>query len=315
MSAIGGYFGLELARGEEYHPDAIKLNSGRNALEYILTGKKYRKLFLPYYTCDVLLEPVKKLNIAFEFYSITKDFEINLDLTSLKKDEALLYTNYFGLKDDYVLSLVNKNFNLILDNAQAFYAMPFQNADTFYSPRKFFGVPDGAYLYTDIESDTIYDKATSYQRFEHLLRRLDNNAEDGYPYFVENDTSLNNLPVLHMSALTHSLLRSIDYKTIAINRRDNYNYLQQHLGSINELAFTLNDSQVPMVYPFYTADATLRKRLTEHKIYTATYWPNVMEWATESSIDYIYAKSIVHLPIDQRLDTNDLDKLIKHIKS
>jgi hypothetical protein len=33
--SIGGYFELELSRGEEYHSDAIRLNTGRNAFEYI----------------------------------------------------------------------------------------------------------------------------------------------------------------------------------------------------------------------------------------------------------------------------------------
>jgi hypothetical protein len=34
MQPIGGYFELELRKGKEYHTDAIRLNTGRNALEY-----------------------------------------------------------------------------------------------------------------------------------------------------------------------------------------------------------------------------------------------------------------------------------------
>ena len=36
MEAIGGYFELELHKGEHYHKDAIRLNSGSNCFEYIL---------------------------------------------------------------------------------------------------------------------------------------------------------------------------------------------------------------------------------------------------------------------------------------
>ena len=32
--SIGGYFELELPQGEEYHKNAIRLNTGRNAFEY-----------------------------------------------------------------------------------------------------------------------------------------------------------------------------------------------------------------------------------------------------------------------------------------
>ena len=39
MNPIGGYFELELRKGEEYHKEAIRLNSGRNAFEYVLLEK------------------------------------------------------------------------------------------------------------------------------------------------------------------------------------------------------------------------------------------------------------------------------------
>lgn len=55
MKPIGGYFELELRQGEHYHKDAIRLNSARNCFEYILLARKYKKVFLPYYTCEVLL--------------------------------------------------------------------------------------------------------------------------------------------------------------------------------------------------------------------------------------------------------------------
>jgi len=68
MTAIGGYFELELQKGEEYQKDAIPLNIGRNALELILKAKNYKKAYIPYYTCDVTLEPFNKLNVEYEFH-------------------------------------------------------------------------------------------------------------------------------------------------------------------------------------------------------------------------------------------------------
>lgn len=63
--SIGGYFGLELQKKKEYHQNAIRLNTGRNAFEYILRAKNYTKVYLPYYTCDVMLEPINKLNLKY----------------------------------------------------------------------------------------------------------------------------------------------------------------------------------------------------------------------------------------------------------
>ena len=60
MDVIGGYFSLELPLIEEYHKNAIRLNTGRNCLEYILRVRGYKKVYIPYYTCEVILEPFKK---------------------------------------------------------------------------------------------------------------------------------------------------------------------------------------------------------------------------------------------------------------
>ncbi len=100
-----------------------------------------------------MLEPFKKLGIPYEFYHIDINFEIR-ECFTLKANEALLYVNYYGLKQRYVEQLANKTGDrLIVDNTQAFYAKPIAGIDTFYTCRKFFGVPDGAYLYTDKRLD------------------------------------------------------------------------------------------------------------------------------------------------------------------
>ena len=104
--AIGGYFGLELPRGEEYHKNAIRLNTGRNCLEYILRCRKYRKVYVPFFTCGVVLEPFQKLGVDYEFYHINSQLALGEEIT-LTDDEALLYTNYFGLNPHYVAKLAN----------------------------------------------------------------------------------------------------------------------------------------------------------------------------------------------------------------
>lgn len=148
MKEIGGYFELELNKGKEYHCNAVRLNSGTKCLEYILRAKAYKKIFIPYYTCEVILRQCKKLGLDYEFYSI--DFNLNpVFEKEVKGDEVFLYTNYFGIKDATVKNLAFKLKNLIVDNAQAFFSSHIEGIDSFYSARKFFGVPDGAYLYTD----------------------------------------------------------------------------------------------------------------------------------------------------------------------
>lgn len=313
MSAIGGYFSLELNNRNEYHTNAIRLNTGRNALEYILRVKLYNKIYLPYYTCDVLLEPIKKLALLYEFYSIDEKFEPIFDFSLIKEKECFLYTNYFGIKDDFISYLKTICTNLIIDNAQAFYSKPLDFIDTFYSPRKFFGVPDGAYLYINKFINKELETDISYTRFDSLLRRIDVNAEDGYSFFIKNDKSLSNMPILKMSKLTQKILSSIDYHSVAMSRRENYNYLYMNLQQLNQIDFKLNPNQVPMVYPFYTHNINLRSRLIRERVYTAQYWNNVLNWVDNNRIEYKFTTNIIHLPIDQRYTQNDLEKIVKII--
>ncbi len=314
MNEVGGYFGLELKKGKEYHLNSIRLNSGRNALQYILIANNYTKVYLPYYTCDVLLQPIKNLNLKYEFYSINESFEAHFDFEKIKNTEAFLYTNYFGLKDQYIIKIKEKCTNLIIDNAQAFFALPHNGVDTFYSPRKFFGLPDGAYLYSNKLIEKEFPQDISYNRFEQILRRSDLGAENGYSYFTQNENSLNHLPIKKMSNLTKAILQSIDYSDVASIRRKNFQYLHDSLNKINQIKFDLINDQVPMVYPFLTDDLSLRKKLIANKVYIAQYWPSVLGLVNNSSIEYQYTERLIHLPIDQRLGINELDRISRLIK-
>ena len=311
--AIGGYFGLELRHGEHYHKDAIRLNTARNCFEYVLRSRQYTKVYIPYYTCEVMLEPLNKLGVQYEFYSINGRLE-PVVLPDLKENEAFLYTNYYGLKQDCVLKLASCFGNrLIVDNAQAFYAKPIHGIDTFFSARKFFGVADGAYLYTECRLDEEFGQDQSYDRMTHLLKRADVGAEFGYQDFRTNDDSLINNPIRRMSNLTEKILCSIDYEYCREKRIENYRHLDGQLKSRNKIHFELADDAVPMVYPYLTDDANLRNRLIENKIFVAKYWPNVLEWCGENDIEYKLTKYMLPLPCDQRYGEEEMNGIIELI--
>ncbi len=251
MKEIGGYFELETPYyNGHFHNNLLKLNTGRNALEYILKVKKYSKVYLPYFMCDVILEPFKKLNIAFQFYYIDKNLEAKFDYKIIKKNEAFLYINYFGIKDNYINSIASKNFNLIIDNTQAFFSLPIKNIDTFYSARKFFGVSDGAYLYTDKTLNLDLKQDISYQRISHLLKRIEYGAEYSYHDFIKNDDILINDDIKKMSILTDKILNSIPYKKYSEIRKNNFNYLHKKLSKLNKLKINDNLSS-PLCYPLW----------------------------------------------------------------
>ena len=272
---------MELPQLEEFHKEALRFNTSRNAFEYVLRARGYRKVYMPYYTCEVMMSPFRKLGVAFEYYKIDEQLEPT-ELPTLDVDEAFLYTNYFGLKQMCVTRLAALYGNrLIVDNAQAFFAEPIKGIDTFYSPRKFFGLPDGAYLYTDCLLDSEFDRDISYDRCSHLLKRIDLGAEVGFQDFHKNDDSLIGQPILRMSSLTQSLLGSIYYENVRKQRLANYGKLDSILKSSNLLKFSLDENSVPLVYPYLPKDGSLRDKLIANRIYVARYWPNVLDWCRQ----------------------------------
>lgn len=313
MSAIGGYFELELRKGEHYHKEALRLNTARNSFEYILRARGYKKVYMPYYTCEVMFQPLKKLEIEYSFYHIDESFEI-CNLPILKEGEALLYTNYFALKQRYVESLANiYGSQLIVDNAQAFYAPRLDGIDTFYSARKFFGVPDGAYLYTDCLLEEELEQDISLDRMTHLIKRIELGAEAGYDDFRRADDSLDNQPIRKMSRTTEAILQSIDYEDIASKRRANYLFLEKHLAVQNKLSLIMNKDDVPMAYPYFIDSSSIRSNLIANRLYVPIYWESVAETCPPTALELDLVNMIIPLPVDQRI--LDMSRVLTFIKN
>jgi hypothetical protein len=317
IKPIGGYFELEIGQGKDFmHSTATMWGSGRIAEEVVLRSLfPISKLWIPFFTCQVVLEPIKKLNISYDFYHIDRNLEIAQEVV-LGKDEYLLYTNYLGIKDEYVAKLASKyKDSLIVDNAQALYAMPVNYLNAIYSPRKFVGIPDGGIAYSSrtIEVDEIAVDS-SYDRCSHLLKRLDCDPSFGYNDFRDNAQKLSSLPVLQMSKLTKALLMSVDYMSVKEKRRRNFEFLHGRLKNINQFNMPqMSSFSCPLVYPFLPLKEGLKQFLISNKVFVATYWPNVLEWCKEGDIEYEMAQRIVHLPIDQRYDQTDMERIINLI--
>ena len=315
MTTIGGYFELEMRCGEHYHKGALRLNSARSCLEFILRVRGYRKVYLPYYTCEIVLQPFNLLHVDYEFYHIDRNLE-PVSLPMLKENEAFLYTNYFGLKQSCVERLAQHYGNrLVVDNAQAFFAPVVKGIDTFYSPRKFLGVPDGGYLYCDAVLDMELPQAVSYDRMSHLLKRIDVGAEAAYDDFKTNDEVLAHQPIMRMSVLTEKLLKSIEYQHVIQCRQSNYQLLDEDLRQNNLFEIMCPKDSVPMVYPYLTKDQNLKQKLIENKIFVATYWPNVKDWCEENDWEYLLSQQACFLPVDQRYGEEEMRRMLNVLQN
>lgn len=321
MQPIGGYFSLEINGGSGYHNDALRLNSGRYALEYILKARKYRKIYLPYYICDSVLQPIKRQGVDYEFYHINEKIEPAANIQP-KDDEAVLYVNYFGLKNDYASSFCYEYRNTILDHTQAFYSEkgnkyddPKVQCDTFYSCRKYFGVADGAYLYTNCLLDEELPIDESYERMTFLTKRLDRSPQEAYEDFHANDRLIASAGLRRMSRVTEAIMQGIDFSVKANQRLKNFRCLDKTLRETNRFKWALNYGTIPMVYPYYVEDgAKLRQHLIDNQIFCARYWPNVLEWCKPEDFEYQLTENLVSIPIDQRYGEKEMEYIVDKIQ-
>ena len=320
IKPIGGYF--ELANKDcEYSTmpvDGIALNTCRNALEYIINQlPDARLIFVPYYTCKVVIDSLKRTQIKYRFYHINEQFEIANEL-DLQNGDYLIANNYFGVKDAYIAKLADKyGERLIVDNAQALFAPVFPDMMAAYSTRKFVGVADGGFAVgVPSESSLGLKLDNSSDHDSHLFIRKERGAEAGFKDYQANECRLDNQPIRRMSTQTQTILSHIDYEIVIQKRKQNYRYLSEALGEKNLVQLPPMDSfTCPMVYPFMTNDISLRTRFIENKVFVARYWPNVLEWCNYEDIEYKFASLIIPLPIDQRYGEKDMERIIELIKS
>jgi hypothetical protein len=320
---IGGYFGLEPTSGppaELSSRDAAhlgdritRLNSGRNCLRALLTVSNVRRIHLPDYICETLVQAVRSCGVEPVFYPVTTQLRPATEIRCAD-DELWLGVNYFGLLTGALADDARQTPHFVADNCQAFYAVPQDAAVSIYSPRKFFGVPDGGYLVGVATGPWPPDD--SRDRLDHLCARDQHGAQAGYDPYREHESRFAGLPIRAMSALTETLLATTDHTAAAARRQENYRLLNAALGADNELtpAVDCPADAVPLVYPLLNAVSDLRATLQRHGIFTATYWAECLQRDTSGPAARHLADKLVALPIDQRYGTEHMHRIVSVVQ-
>jgi hypothetical protein len=316
MGAIGGYLELELAPARPpLYPDALALTSGRACLTAILSQERPSRVWVPHYTCDAAIEPLRALSIECAFYHMTPRLEPLIDV-ALAPDEMIVYVDYFGVFGRNVARLASLyGERLILDDTQAFFAGPRAGAWSYNSARKFFGVPDGAYLFEPASRrrPATFELAPAEPGYEHLISRLAGHVTEGYTQFQANERQVGTLP-RPMSRLSERLLASVDYERVRTRRRANFAAYHTVLESENGLALTLDSHSVPLCYPYLCERPISRKALASAGIFVPTFWPEVLARVPTDSFEAQLANRLLPLPLDQRYTEAECHRVIRALE-
>ncbi len=317
QKGIGGYFELELPlKLNRIYPNALRFKSARSAFYALLMEGRPNRVWMPKYICDSMLAPLKASNTQCIFYDIDSDLGVSKEV---KIDEGnwLFYVNYFGVcsaQEEKLLKRFRAS-QLIFDHSQAFFSSPRDCLATIYSPRKFFGVPDGGFLLTSLPLNEPEEIDTnSLGRCVHLLKRLNNTLEEGFQDFKDAEETFSDMRPQRLSTLTDRLMLSIDYEACKKQRNINFYFLHDHLKHLNELNLDKSLVDGPMCYPFMINDSTIREHLLSNHIFIPTYWPEVFSRTEPGSYDRQLLDKCLALPCDQRYRQEDMFRIIECIQ-
>ena len=308
----GGYLPLELSKKQHHYQSnkkykVLSLNSGRAAILCAIEDFNPTRIYIPFYNCHTVSDVIISKGIKYQYYYLDSELmPINVDI---KKREMLLWINYFGNSSNGVINeVVQKYVNVIIDNAQGFFAEPMVDAYNCYSVRKFFGVCDGAYLIKgEFNKDFVLDSDVSYPRALHLFKSIELGTNAAYKENLDNESAIGN-DILSMSKLTTAICSSIDYDKVIDTRKANMLMLNGYLSEFNEFNVNLT-SNTHLYYPFLYTKKKLREHLVGKKIYIPTCWKHVPEKCNYSEIEVKLTKYLNLLPIDQRYTTKDMSNI------
>lgn len=333
-------------------PHHVLLASGRSAFRHILEEIELGEsvILIPDYLCGEVLVPVlKQLSIPYRYYRIQTDLTISLSvLREQVRDDvgAILLINYFGLCDWRGVAQSIRSWNdriaIIQDDVQALYEPHFLSAGdhwadyVFVSFRKFLSVPDGAFVRAKrpIRNVTI-DPPVSNQGLSHLVASLlkasflsDGNSdsfecglEKGYLDLYENASREIPSSIAGMTSFTRDFLRWLPLESWAQRRIQNFHYVASMLVGMQGVGCIRSNivpGQVPFTFPILVEPGLrerLRAFLRARNIFCPVHWPVIPELDQPNCNSGLeLSRGILSLPIDQRYDPVQLERMVHAIQ-
>jgi hypothetical protein len=312
VKGIGGFFELELPHGGgRPHPRALALSTGRACLMVTLRNLRPRRVHVPFYTCDATLAPFAHLGIETRSYALEETL-FPTDLPALGTDEYLLWTDYFGICAGHTQRLKELlGEHLLIDDTHNFFREGHQGHWSFTSARKYFGVPDGAFLYAPRPVSLDATQFTGISLTHGLLSRL-GRFDEAFAAYQTYERSLD-CSVHRISEVSEGLLRGVDMAQVAVARHENFTFLHAALGPHNQLRLN-NAEQVPFCYPYLPPTLVERSVLHARGFFIPCLWPEV-DRRTETGFDFErrFSVQLLPLPVDHRYTPVDLSRLVEYL--
>lgn len=289
------------------------LNLGRNALRLLLESVSPKKIFVPAYSCETVHKVVEEIVQEVVYYHIDLDFLPVLE-EEVSPSDYFIVNDYYGICQRKIdCFFENFNGNLIIDSSQSFFSQYNINHSKFTSPRKFFGLTDGGILETNSNCSKIFNQLEidkSSKRIEHIFACDESSKNEEYQNYLSFRKSIQNLPLMKVSASTQVIFNTIDIDYCKTRRRQNFEIIHERFKDQNEIK--IDSNSVPMFYPFLISKGkSLKNKLIESKIYLPSYWPQSPFITKLNSFEKYLVLNLCCIPVDQGISSIEMNYIVK----
>lgn len=338
---IGGQIGydnlikkkLNLLKNNKIYPN------GRSALYFILKEikNKINKIYVPFYLCESILQPIKELNLKYEFYNIQKNFNYKLPNRS---NSATIFLNYFGRENKGTKKLKNnlkKNIFYIQDcthsvfqKSQNLTSFNKKNIFRFASIKKYTPFPLGAISNIDkinLRKNTYREKIIFKNIFETLKKRnkyfskVDGKINYNFERKLlnqQNNFKLYECKKIFKSKIPLNIKKKIlhyDLNTILNKRDKNFSIFKKKLNK--RIKIISKNKNYPLNFTILTSKTEKIKIINyanKYRIFPSTLWPLP---AQLKKMNYDFPKNlnsrILSFPIDHRYKKKDIEFMVSII--
>lgn len=327
--------------------DYVWLSSCRSAISLVIETIELRNpnirksVCLPAFTCHTVYKPFISKGYQIVMLPVEKDLSISADkvieVINDVKPGIILFHQFFGFETlpmfNCVIELLQRiGVVMIEDLTQSMYSrigrLP---ADYFVgSIRKWCGVVDGGFAVCKngkfpvhpTEIDHNLELATvkaSELKYRYMLGEDVDKKEFLAKYREAKDYIDNQNIIYSISPLSQIIQSNLNIKDLSEKRRKNFGILLDGIMGIDGIMPVFQDissENVPLYFPILCHDRSkLQKLLAKHDIYAPIIWPKEEDCPpVNDEADFLY-ENMLCIPIDQRYDQGDMDRIVDIIKN
>ena len=299
-------------------------------------------VLIPAYTCQSVITPFIEAGWTCHYYNIEKDLRIDVaylkDLNEQVKPAMTVVHPFYGMnlndQESEALRMIGEmGVIIVMDLTHCIYAEPELDFVDYYvgSYRKWFPIPDGAFLKSDRadshipapqkenvefvtrEADAMYLRGQYFETgtlpFKAISIRLSKLAD----HFADN-----HIEPHRMSSFSSERMQMQNGQGIRLKRRENYSFLFNHLKQNHNCTFVCPDldevSNTPLYFPIFVEKReSLQKVLAVSHVYAPVLWPvENTDVLISQDIRYIY-DHILAIPCDQRYGEEEMVRIVRVI--